>query len=185
MCDLLTRGPSICRSCVYTVALVLALAAAGCERSRTTGGSVRPAPPSGGMEGARPMAQGVAATQPAATRQAAEAPRKFIAYYFHRTLRCATCLSIEKQAQDAIEAAYDAELSAGTLEWRPLNIEEPGNEHFEQDFALDRQALTLVELRGARVQRHKKLQRVWELVDDPYAFQEYVVAEVALFLGGG
>lgn len=109
----------------------------------------------------------------------------FTAYYFHRTLRCATCLSIEKQAQAAIELAYDDDLSAGTLEWRAVNIEEPGNGHFEQDFELQTQSLVLVETTGERVTRWKLLPKVWELVEDPDGFQQYVVREVALFIGGG
>ncbi len=168
MCATIARFASIPWRWASTAALLLALAATGCERLPAT------------RSGARP-----AATQPAATSQATETPRKFIAYYFHRTIRCPTCLSIEKQSQEAIEAAYNGELSTGQLAWHAVNIEEPGNEHFEKDFALERQALTLVELRGKEVQRHKKLERVWELVENPYGFQEYVVTEVALFLGGG
>jgi hypothetical protein len=164
-----------------TATLFLALAASGCERSLATGGDTKPAAPRGGARAQPPASS----TQPAAPTPAAEEPRRIIAYYFHRTLRCPTCLSIEKQSQEAIEQSYNAELSAGTLEWHPINIEEPGNEHFEKDFALDRQALILVEMRGAKVQRYKKLERVWDLVEDPHGFQEYVVTEVALFLGGG
>jgi hypothetical protein len=186
--------------CGVVAGLIVVLAMVGCERSPTPSSGAKP-PTKRGVTDARLPANGPALvspttaatpgdppaspTQPVTTSQASEAPRKFIAYYFHRTLRCPTCLSIEKQSQEAIEAAYNGELSAGTLEWQSVNIEEPGNEHFEKDFALERQALTLVELQGEQVQRHKKLERVWELVEDPYAFQEYVVTEVALFLGGG
>jgi hypothetical protein len=126
---------------------------------------------------------GAASEAPATTEP--EHRRLIIAYYFHRTIRCPTCLSIEQQSREAIELTYGGELRAGTLEWHAVNIEEPGNEHFEKDFALDRQALTLVELQGAEVHRHKKLERVWELVEDPYGFQEYVASEVGIFLGGG
>ena len=84
---------------------------------------------------------------------------------------------------EAIELAYNAELTAGTLEWLPVNIEEPGNEHFEQDFELTSQSLVLVEMDGARVARWKLLPKVWDLVDDPPGFQKYVVAAVAQFLG--
>jgi hypothetical protein len=123
--------------------------------------------------------------QSAATRPAAAAETKVLAYYFHRTMRCPTCLSIEKQSREAIELAYGGELSAGRLEWQSVNIEEPGNEHFEKDFNLERQSLVLVEMTGDQVERWKMLPRVWELVEDPYGFQEYVVTEVAVFLGGG
>jgi hypothetical protein len=109
---------------------------------------------------------------------------KVVAYYFHRTVRCPTCLSIEKQSREAIELTYGGELRAATLEWHAVNIEEPGNEHFEKDFELQSQSLVLVEMAGKRVARWKLLPRVWELVEDPYGFQEYVVTEVAVFLGG-
>jgi hypothetical protein len=155
-------------------ALLLVLSAAGCERSPNTNSSAKP-----------PAHSGVANVQSATTNQATETPRKYIAYYFHRTVRCPTCLSIEKQSQEAIEGAYTEELSAGRLEWRAVNIEEPGNEHFEKDFALQSQSLVIVEMTGERVTRWKLLPQVWELVEDPYGFREYVVREVAAFLGGG
>jgi hypothetical protein len=108
---------------------------------------------------------------------------KVIAYYFHRTVRCHTCLAIEEEAHEAIENGFFDELEAGRLEWRAVNIEEPGNEHFETDFGLESQSLVLVGVRGETVQRWEILPRVWELVEDPYGFQEYVWAEVMEFLG--
>jgi hypothetical protein len=106
-----------------------------------------------------------------------------VVYYFHRTLRCPGCLSIENQAREAIELTYDGELAAGMLEWRAVNIEEPGNEHFEQDFELQTQSLVLAETAAdGQVTRWKLLPKVWEFLEDPPAFQEYVIAEVAMFL---
>jgi hypothetical protein len=173
--------------------LLLVLVAVGCERSPNGNSATEPAPPSGAIEGKRAPATAdppgtqvtVSTTQPTATSQAADAQRQFVAYYFHRTVRCQTCLSIEKQSREAIELGYNGELSAGRLEWHAVNIEEPGNEHFEQDFELQTQSLVLAEMAGERATRWKLLPKVWELVEDPYGFQEYVVAEVALFLGGG
>jgi hypothetical protein len=116
--------------------------------------------------------------------QARETARRVIAYYFHRTIRCPTCLSIEAQAQTALETGFVEELSAGRLEWHAINIEEPGNEHFEQEYQLDRQALVLMEVQDGQVQRYQKLERVWELVEDPAGFRDYVRAETSAFLGG-
>jgi hypothetical protein len=190
MHDVVARLVSIRRWCGGAAALILVLAAAGCERSPNTGAAAEakqaadapsPVSPTTAAVRADPPAK---ATQPVPTSQATETPRMFVAYYFHRTIRCPTCLSIEKQSQEAIELSYNGELSAGTLEWHAVNIEEPGNGHFEQDFNLERQSLVLVELTGDQVKRWKMLPRVWELVEDPYGFQKYVVSEVALFLGG-
>ncbi|MFH0981989.1 MAG: hypothetical protein V2A79_10655 [Planctomycetota bacterium] len=55
-------------------------------------------------------------------------------------------VSIDHQAQEAIEAGFGGELEAGRIEGHAVNIEEPGSEHFEHDFGLDRQALVLVEV---------------------------------------
>jgi hypothetical protein len=132
-----------------------------------------------------PASQSAPAPAPTSTAAAPADPPKFVAYYFHRTVRCPTCLSIEKQAQAAIEEAYAPELSAGLLEWRPVNIEESGNAHFEADFALEAQSLVLVETAGGHVTRWKNLKRVWELVEDPLSFPVYVVDEIGVFLGGG
>ena len=175
-----TRYPSTRRPLLAAGALLVMLAVCGCERppgarSSTTASrgatSAEADPPA-------PTSQAVTTTQPT------KLPRKYIAYYFHRTIRCPTCLSIEKQSHEAIEAAYSGELSAGQLEWHAVNIEQLGNEHFEQDFELQSQSLILVEMKGAQVARWKLLPKVWELVEDPNGFQEYVVTEVAEFLGG-
>jgi len=170
-----------------TAVLLCILLAAGCERSPTARGGTSP-PAQGGVAGVKPVAAAPVpaapttatprtaapanTTQPTAASQESETPRKLIAYYFHRTIRCATCLSIEKQSREAIELAYGSELSSGRLEWHAVNIEEPGNEHFEKDFGLQTQSLVLVESASDRVARWKLLPKVWELVEDPYGFQE-------------
>ncbi|UCF32542.1 MAG: hypothetical protein JSV78_09415 [Phycisphaerales bacterium] len=110
------------------------------------------------------------------------ADTKFVAYYFHRTLRCPTCLAIEEQARNAVETGYLEELEAGKLEWHPVNIEEPGNEHFESDFELSTSSLVLVEMKGDEIVRWKNLEDVWELVHDGPAFQKYVWTELTTFL---
>lgn len=109
---------------------------------------------------------------------------KVIAYYFHRTVRCPTCLSIEQQAHEAVETAYSEELNSGKLEWHAVNIEEEGNEHFESDFDLSTSSLVIVQMNGDEVIAWKNLERVWELVEDPLGFQEYVWNELMEYLPG-
>jgi hypothetical protein len=104
--------------------------------------------------------------------------RRIIAYYFHRTLRCPTCLAIEKQAKEAIESRFSSELAAGLIEWRSLNIDEPANQHFEVDYALTAQSLVFVEMSGDRQLRWTNLTRVWDLVEKPAEFRQYVVEEM-------
>lgn len=97
-------------------------------------------------------------------------------------MRCPTCLSIEKQAREAIEIACSEELRSGKLEWHAVNIEEEGNEHFESDFDLSSSSLVIVQMNGDEVTAWKNLERVWELVEDPLGFQEYVWNGLTEFL---
>lgn len=181
-------------------ALILVLVAVGCERSpnansgtsaRAQNGAAKAQPAADAVSSAPALTAATDAdpptqsTRPAPASQAVDMAPKYMAYYFHRTMRCATCLSIEKQSREAIERFYAGELSAGTLEWHAVNIEELGQEHFEKDFDLQTQSLVLAALAGEKVTRWKLLPKVWDLVDNPPGFQEYVVSEVALFIGGG
>lgn len=105
-------------------------------------------------------------------------------YYFHRTLRCQTCLTIEAYARDAIHEHFAGALQSGLMQWRAVNIEEPQHAHFEADFQLQAQSLILAEIADGRCVRWKNLTEVWNLVDSRSAFSDYVHREVAEFAGG-
>ncbi len=182
----MSRHVSVQVGVLLTVAIG-AFLAAGCEKSplppttQTTG--TRPSESSADPTPAAAPAESVAATEDSrSSRPAPEPAAKFVAYYFHRTMRCPTCLSIEKQAREAIETGFADELEDGTVTWQAVNIEESGNEHFEKDFELTSSSLVLVEMAADEVGRWKNLERVWELVDDSFGFQEYVWTELAEFL---
>lgn len=117
------------------------------------------------------------------TTNAAEKP-KFVAYYFHATARCATCRKIEQLSAEAINNSFSSELKSGNLEFRSVNMEEEQNRHFVEDFKLYTRALVIVRYSGDKVEEHKNLTRVWELVHSPQQFGEYVRTEIGKFMGG-
>lgn len=105
-----------------------------------------------------------------------------VAFYFHRTLRCHSCLEIEEWAKQAIESHFSGELAGGLIEWRPINIEEAGNEHFEKDYELTTQSLVLVRMKNGQPAEWKILQEVWELLGDHARFTQYVQTEMSAYL---
>jgi len=107
---------------------------------------------------------------------------KLIAYYFHRTQRCPTCLSIEAYAEEALKDAFPQALTAGELEWYAVNVEEPANERFVEDYQLTSSELVLVDTENGEEKEWRNLTRVWELVDDELEFKAYVEAEARAFL---
>lgn len=113
----------------------------------------------------------------------AEQPeRRVIAYYFHNTYRCTTCLTIEQYANEALTTGFAEELQSGVLEWRVINVEEPANQHFIEDYQLTTQSLVLVEMEGENQVRWQNLGRVWDFVHDRAAFFSYVQDETRAYL---
>ena len=107
---------------------------------------------------------------------------KVIVYYFHGTFRCTTCRTIEKYSHDAIQQYFSKELDNGTLEFRPLNVEEPENRHFIQDYQLFSRSLVLSLVRDGKETKSKNLTDIWNLVSDKEKFYQYVKDEVEAFL---
>ncbi len=117
--------------------------------------------------------------RPTASREG----RRVVAYYFHTTQRCVTCRMIETFAHEAIETGFADDLEDGRLVWLPVNVQEPDNEQFIQDYQLTSKAVVLVEMAGEEQTRWKNLDQVWFLVRDKKAFQAYIQKETRDFLG--
>jgi hypothetical protein len=107
---------------------------------------------------------------------------KVIAYYFHGTFRCTTCRTIEKYSHDAIQQYFSKELANGKLEFKPVNVEEPENRHFIQDYQLFSKALVLSLVTDGKEAKWKNLTDIWTLVKDKDKFFQYVKDETEGFL---
>jgi hypothetical protein len=120
-----------------------------------------------------------------ASGKPAAAAAPFVAYYFHSTKRCRTCLKIQAQSEEAIRTGLAEELKAGRLAWRPVNIEDSGNEHFATEYKVTGSTLVIAEVKDGKPARFKKLDETWDLVHDKPKFVDYVAREVLAFLGQG
>ena len=82
---------------------------------------------------------------------------KVIAYYFHVSFRCPTCNIIEKYSREAIETNFKDVLASGMLEFKAVNVEERGNEHFANDYKLYAQSLILSLVKDGEEVKSKNL----------------------------
>ena len=123
------------------------------------------------------------AAAPAHATTAGSAPRaRVVAYYFHGTSRCTSCLTIEKYSQDAIQKYFANELKSGKLEFRAINAELPANQHYIQDYQLTTRSVVLALYRDEQQARWANLHDVWLLLNDQQRFYQYVKDNVATFL---
>ncbi len=98
-------------------------------------------------------------------------------YYFHGTRRCFTCNKIEAQTSQAIAENYAAQMASGDVVFKSVNIEEPDNEHFIEDFGLV--SSTVAMKKGDKSERFDS---VWDLVHNPVEFASYIKAGAARML---
>jgi hypothetical protein len=114
-----------------------------------------------------------------------ESEVQMVAYYFHGNLRCNTCRKLEAYSEEAISKGFADKLTAGDIEWRAVNTDEPENKHFIKDFELTSKSLVLVEYRDGEVKRWQNLKLIWQLVGDKDGFLKYVRDATSDFLAEG
>jgi len=105
-----------------------------------------------------------------------------VAYYFHGTMRCPTCHKLEQYSKEAIETNFKKDIASGKIEFKEINIDHKGNEHYAGDYQLYTKSLVLSLVRDGKEVRWKNLDKIWEYVRDKERFVEYVKAEVSNFL---
>jgi len=78
-----------------------------------------------------------------AQSQESDAKNVVEVYYFHGTIRCATCLAVEAQMKKTLEENFAGELKAGTVQLIVLNLEEKENKALTEQFEIGWSSLVL------------------------------------------
>jgi hypothetical protein len=108
----------------------------------------------------------------------------FIAYYFHGTQRCATCMKLEAYSQEALETGFEKELADSSLVWRVVNYDEKDNKHYIDDYKLFTKAVILSRVEDGEEVGWTNLDKIWQLVNDKEEFVGYIQAETRAFIAG-
>lgn len=107
---------------------------------------------------------------------------KVAVYYFHGSFRCYTCNMMEKYSKEAIEENFKDALDSGKLEFKAINIEDRGNEHFINDYQLYTKSLVISFQKEGKEVRYKNLDKIWQLARNKQKFLDYVTDEVSGFM---
>jgi hypothetical protein len=113
--------------------------------------------------------------------QAAEGAKgaQVIAYYFHGTMRCPTCYKLEQYSKEAIETNFKDALASGKLEFKVVNVEDKGNEHYGKDYQLYTKSLILSLVKDGKQIKWKNMDKIWEYVSNKQRFIDYVKSGIA------
>jgi hypothetical protein len=126
--------------------------------------------------------QSTPSTPAAAATQSAQ--RKLVVYYLHGTYRCPSCNKIESLTKEAVQEGFAQAIAKGRVELRVLNVEEPGNEHFVQDYKLYTKSVVLSDLKDGKELKWKNLEQVWTLLGNETKFIDYIQKEMKSYLEG-
>ncbi|MFA5338424.1 MAG: nitrophenyl compound nitroreductase subunit ArsF family protein [Candidatus Omnitrophota bacterium] len=102
-----------------------------------------------------------------------------IAYYFHGDMRCPTCHKLEQYSKEAIETNFKDALASGKLEYKVVNVEDKGNEHYAGDYQLYTKSLILSLVKDGKEIKWKNMDKIWEYVGNKNRFLDYVKSAVA------
>jgi len=107
---------------------------------------------------------------------------KVLVYYFHGTFRCNACTSMEKWSKETIESHYKSALASRKIEFKVVNVEKYGNEHFVNEYQLYTKSLVLALVKDGKEVKFKNLELIWEYAGNRQSFINYVTTEVNAFL---
>ena len=105
-----------------------------------------------------------------------------VVYFFHGHARCKSCKIIEAFGKKALEEGFQDEMESGRIVWRDIDLDEPGNEHFVQDYQILSISLVLSDMENGEQKHWKNLEEVWNLLNNEKEFVDYVQKEVRAWL---
>jgi hypothetical protein len=105
-----------------------------------------------------------------------------VVYYFHRTARCPSCLTIESYAAQVMRSNFQEQIEDGILAWKPFNLDDPGGEEFIREFDITFNTIVVARQTDGNHIEYKRLDNVWQLLNDYEEFSRYVTDEIIDFL---
>ena len=102
--------------------------------------------------------------------------------YYYTSYRCPTCKKLETYSRQAIEEGFPEELEEKRIVFLTLNLDEPENSRYVEDYKLVTKSLIISLNRNGKEIKWKNLPEIWKLVGDQEKFGEYVQRETRGFL---
>lgn len=107
---------------------------------------------------------------------------KLQVYYFHRTQRCYSCLTIGKYVKETIENNFADEIKNGTIDFQEINVELPKNREVTKKFQASGSSLFINAIRNNQDDISQDT-NVWRLLGNENQFKSYLENKLNSLLG--
>ena len=113
-------------------------------------------------------------------------PDALMVYYFRANVRCPACRTLEACSREVVAEQFSGDRCAvpaadGLIQWRAIDYQTPGNEHFLTDFQLLTGGVVLVKFHGGHPERWKALPETWNMTGDRKALARYLEKAIRAF----
>ncbi len=102
--------------------------------------------------------------------------------YFHATIRCHACLTIEEYTGNILKTRFQKEMDNGLFKFKSIDFLEEDNEHYQQDYQIDTQSLILSKKEDGKEVKWKNLDKIWDYYYDFNKFEKYITEEINQFI---
>lgn len=119
------------------------------------------------------------------TVRAKEPPKsndKLMVYYFRNNKRCPSCFRIENFSKLAVEEGFPADIKSGRMEWKMINVQDPGNEFYVEKYQIFTKTVILSLQKDGKELRWKNLDQIWDLLYEENIFKNYIKQGIRAFL---
>jgi hypothetical protein len=114
---------------------------------------------------------------------AADAPSdRIVTMYFHRTVRCPTCLKMGSYSEEAVKGGFAKQIKDGKVEFHYIDFQDEKNSALTKGYKVASPTLIVAKVSGKKVTEFKNLTEIWTKVHDKAAFVEYVQTSVKDYL---
>jgi hypothetical protein len=112
----------------------------------------------------------------------ADAPAdRVVAMYFHRTIRCPTCLRMGSYTEEAVKGKFAEQLKEGTVEFHFIDFQDKKNDTLTNGYKVSGPALVVAKVEGNKVKEYKNLKDIWTKNTDKPAFIKYVQDNITAY----
>ena len=108
-------------------------------------------------------------------------PDGIVVLYLRSHYRCAACTTLDACSREVVEQQFAGESAAGSIVWRSIDYQAPGNEHYTSDFQLPTGGVVLLEFRDGKLARWKALLHAWNLTGSREALTDYLAGAIREF----
>lgn len=115
------------------------------------------------------------------TQSVQESADKIEVYYFHRTQRCYSCLTLGQYLKETIEQEFSEEIKSGRIDFREINIDLPENKDMAIKFQASGSSLFVNAIKDGQDNINQDT-NVWRLLSNKVQFKNYLENKINLFL---